>query len=176
MRCLPINPPCTSGLGEEQVNVGQLLKPLPPHSHVKLPTLQLIPVTHLCPLVCVETAAQHTQSVFLGKPKLLLLKAMVDQFMFLLPSNAPQDSQAHLLSDHLQYPVKLPQHPLVDQQPHGRIQDIAVCHHAAEKRKIGSLLISVAGCISRPQINELKTSSEPCGYQGAPSHFWRNIC
>lgn len=71
--CLPTNPSCPSGLGEEQVNVGQLLKPLPPHSHVKLPALQLIPVIHLCPLVCVETAAQHMQSVFLGKPKLLLV-------------------------------------------------------------------------------------------------------
>lgn len=55
--------------------------------------------------------------------------------MCLLPSNAPQHSQAHLLSDHLQYPVKLPQHPLVDQQPHGRVQEIAVRHHAAEGTK-----------------------------------------
>lgn len=48
----------------------------------------------------------------------------------LLPSDAPQDSQAHLLSDHLQDPVKLAQHPLVDQEPHGRVQDITVGHHA----------------------------------------------
>lgn len=54
-----MNPPCPSGLGEEQVNVGQLFEPLSPHSHIKLPALQLIPVIHLCPLVRVETAAQH---------------------------------------------------------------------------------------------------------------------
>lgn len=67
--CLPMDPPCPSGLGEEQVNVGQLFKPVSPHSHVKLPALQLIPVIHLRPLVRVETAAQHKQSVFLSKPK-----------------------------------------------------------------------------------------------------------
>lgn len=132
-----MNPPCPSGFGEEQVNVGQLFKPVSPHSHIKLPALQLIPVIHLCPLVRVETAAQHKQSVFLSKPKqsLVLRPWPIIFLLFFLPSNAPQDSQAHLLSDHLQYPVKLPQHPLVDQQPHGRVQDIAIGHHAAESTK-----------------------------------------
>lgn len=64
--CLPINPPRPSGFGEEQVDVGHLPKPLPPHGHVKLPTLQLVPVIHLCPLVRVETAAHHTRLVLLS--------------------------------------------------------------------------------------------------------------
>lgn len=75
--------------------------------------------------------------------------------MCLLPSNAPQDSQAHLLSDHFQYPLKLPQYPLVDQQPHSRVQDIAVRHHAAEgtktKKNPTSVLIADAGCMSQPR-------------------------
>lgn len=61
--CLPVIPPRLSGLGEEQVNVGQLLKPLPAYSHVKLPALQLIPINHLSPIIRVETAAQHTVSL-----------------------------------------------------------------------------------------------------------------
>lgn len=80
-----MNPPCPSGLGEEQVNVGQLFEPVSPHSHVKLPALQLIPVIHLCPLVRVETAAQHKQSVFFSKPKQsLVLKPWPIVFFFIL--------------------------------------------------------------------------------------------
>lgn len=50
-----------------------------------------------------------------------------------VPSNAPQDSQTHLLRDHLQYSFKLAKHPLVDQQPHGGVQDVAICYHAKER-------------------------------------------
>lgn len=62
--------------------------------------------------------------------KLDLLVVLRPTVKWLLPSDATQDSQAHLLGDHLQDPVELAQHPLVDQEPHGRVQDITVGHHA----------------------------------------------
>lgn len=46
-----------------------------------------------------------------------------------LPSHSSQHLQTHFLSDQFQDSVELPQHPLVDQQPHCRVQDVTVsCH------------------------------------------------
>lgn len=59
--CLPIDPPCPSWFGEEQVTVGQLLKLFSSHSHIKLTALQLIPISHLVSLIGVETRA-HKES------------------------------------------------------------------------------------------------------------------
>lgn len=56
---LPVDPPCSSGFGEEQVTVRQLLEPLSPHCHVKLTTLQLIAISHWGAFIGVE-AREHT--------------------------------------------------------------------------------------------------------------------
>lgn len=58
MRCLPIYPPRASGFSEEEVTVGQLLKPFSSHSHIKLTAFQLIPISHLGALIGVEAKKQ----------------------------------------------------------------------------------------------------------------------
>lgn len=56
---LPVDPPCSSGFGEEQVTVRQLLEPLSPHGHIKLTALQLIAISHQGAFIGVE-AREHT--------------------------------------------------------------------------------------------------------------------
>lgn len=56
---LPVDPPCSSGFGEEQVTVRQLLEPFSPHCHIKLTALQLITVIHRGAFIGVE-AREHT--------------------------------------------------------------------------------------------------------------------
>lgn len=79
--CLPINPSCSSRFGEEQVIVGQLLKPLPSHSHIKLTTLQLIPIMHLCPLIGVK-AKKHAHLKLPSYTKILVFGHMHSCFFF----------------------------------------------------------------------------------------------
>lgn len=54
----PIDPPCFSGFGEEEISVGKLLKPLSPHCHVELAALQPTAFGHWGAFVGVE-AGQH---------------------------------------------------------------------------------------------------------------------
>lgn len=148
---LPMNPPRPSGFGEEQVNVGQLLKPLPPHSHIKLPTLQLIPVIHLCPLVRVEAAAQHTQSVFLGKHKLLLKPIGLCAFYLRTPPKTLKPIFSVIISSILSNCPSILW--WISNLTAGfKTSPFATTLQRVQKtRKITSLLISDAGCMSHPR-------------------------
>ena len=51
-----------------------------------------------------------------------------------IPAHSPQDSQAQLLSDHLHYLLQWALHPLLDQQPYNRVQQVPVGHNTGEDK------------------------------------------
>lgn len=63
---LPVDPPCSSGFGEEKVTVRQLLEPLSPHGHIKLTALQLIAISHRGAFVGVEAGERTVRSVMVA--------------------------------------------------------------------------------------------------------------